>query len=204
MDLAFLLSFLAGAASLMSPCVLKLLPVVVGHSLVKGKFKEILAFTLGFFVVFSIISILTVIFTAAINYYLFYFRIIAAILLIILGVYFVLNKNIFKITNPEKFGNNAFGSFLFGFFTCLAWSPCFGAYVVAVATYSASTGNLFYSAMNMLLFSAGFSLTILVMALLTSKLNIKRLSKYSGTIRVFSGLIIIFAGVYMLLIQFYN
>lgn len=200
MDIAILLSFLAGAASLMSPCVLKILPVIIGHSLVKQKTKEILGFTLGFFVVFSILTILTVIFTAAINYYLFYFRVVAAILLIILGIYFVLNKNIFKISSPKKYGNEAFGSFLFGFFTCLAWSPCFGPYVIAVAAYSASTGNLIYSAANMLIFSAGFSLTIFIMALTASKLNLTRLGEYSGYIRVFSGLIIIIAGLYMLLI----
>jgi len=202
MDVAFLLSFLAGAASLMSPCVLKILPVIVGHSLVKQKTREIIGFTLGFFVVFTIITILTVIFTAAINYYLFYFRAVAAIFLIILGVYFILNKNIFKISNKTKYGDDTFGSFLFGFFTCLAWSPCLGPYVVAVAAYSASTGNIMFSTLNMLIFSAGFSLTILIMAFTTSKLNLKRLVKYSAYIRVFSGLIIIIAGIYMLLILF--
>jgi cytochrome c-type biogenesis protein len=201
MDIAFLLSFLAGMASLISPCVLKILPVIVGHSLVRQKTKEIIGFSLGFFVVFSILTILTVIFTAAINYYLFYFRVVAAILLIILGIFFVFDKNIFKITSPTKYGNAALGSFLFGFFTCLAWSPCFGPYVIAVATYSSSTGNLFYSAMNMLLYSAGFALTILILAFLTSRLNVKKLVKYSGPIRVFSGLIIILAGIYMLLIM---
>jgi cytochrome c-type biogenesis protein len=201
MDIAFLLSFLAGMASLISPCVLKILPVIVGHSLVRQKTKEIIGFSLGFFVVFSILTILTVIFTAVINYYLFYFRVVAAILLIILGIFFVFDKNIFKITSPTKYGNAALGSFLFGFFTCLAWSPCFGPYVIAVATYSSSTGNLFYSAMNMLLYSAGFALTILILAFLTSRLNVKKLVKYSGPIRVFSGLIIILAGIYMLLIM---
>lgn len=199
MDIAFLLSFLAGMASLISPCVLKILPVIVGHSLVRQKTKEIIGFTLGFFVVFSILTILTVIFTAVINYYLFYFRVVAAILLIVLGFYFMFNDNIFKITSSTKYGNAALGSFLFGFFTCLAWSPCFGPYVIAVATYSSSTGNLFYSAMNMLIYSAGFALTILILAFLTSRLNIKRLVEYSSYIRIFSGLIIIIAGIYMVI-----
>ena len=59
-----------------------------------------------------------------------------------------------------------------------------------------------FSALNMLIFSGGFSLTILIMAFTASKLNLKRLVKYSAYIRVFSGLIIIIAGIYMLLILF--
>jgi cytochrome c-type biogenesis protein len=202
MDIALIFSFLAGMASLISPCVLKVLPVIVGHSLVRQKTREIIGFTLGFFVVFSILTILTVIFTAAINYYLFYFKAVAAILLIVLGFYFMFNDNIFKISNPTKYKNAALGSFLFGFLTCLAWSPCFGPYIIAVATYSSSTGNMLYSAANMLIYSAGFAFTILILAFLTSRIDIKRLVKYSSYIRIFSGLIIIIAGLYMLLILF--
>jgi len=85
-----------------------------------------------------------------------------------------------------------------GFLTCLAWSPCFGPYVVAVATYSASTGNIGYSIINMAIFAGGFSLTILMMAFLMSKIDFKAILKYSDWIRIISGVIIALAGLYML------
>lgn len=83
----------------------------------------------------------------------------------------------------------------------MAWSPCFGPYIVAVAAYSASTGNLFYSAINMLLFTAGFSLTILVLAFTLSRINLERLMRYTSSVKILSGIIIIIAGFYMLLTQ---
>ena len=85
-----------------------------------------------------------------------------------------------------------------GFLTCLAWSPCFGPYVVAIATYSASTGDVGYSIVNMALFAVGFSLTILIMAFLMSRIDFKKIIKYSDWIRIISGAIIVIAGLYML------
>ncbi|KAF5072320.1 Cytochrome C biogenesis protein transmembrane region [anaerobic digester metagenome] len=204
METGFLLSFLAGMASIISPCVLPLIPIVVGFSLLKRKNTEIVAFGLGFFLLFAIITILTAIFTAAINYYLLYFRIAAALILVIIGVLFIVNKRLFNISAPSISNTSdsqkgIVGSFLMGFLTCLAWSPCFGPYVVAVATYSASTGNIGYSIINMAIFAGGFSLTILIMAFLMSKIDFKAIIKYSDWVRIISGVIIALAGLYMLI-----
>lgn len=206
METGFLISFLAGMASIISPCVLPLIPIVVGFSLLKRKNTEIVAFGLGFFLLFAIITIFTAIFTAAINYYLLYFRIAAALILVMIGVLFIVNKRLFNISTPSISNSNTpdsqkgiLGSFLMGFLTCLAWSPCFGPYVVAVATYSASTGNIGYSIINMAIFAGGFSLTILIMAFLMSRIDFKAIIKYSDWVRIISGVIIALAGLYMLI-----
>ena len=129
-------------------------------------------------------------FTVAINHYLLYFRAVAAILIIIMGIIFLLNKNIFKFSHSLKYRNNAAKSLIVGILTCIAWSPCYGPYIVAVAAYSASTGNWFDSALNMTLFSAGFSVSLFILAFLTSKLNLKILLKHYDSIRIISGIII--------------
>lgn len=201
MSVDFLVSFLAGLASVLSPCVLPLIPVVVGHSLLKKNMAETISFIGGFSLVFAIITILTILFTAAINQYLFYFRITASLFLIALGIYLIMSPNLFKITYTPLYHNKFLGSFIMGFITCMAWSPCFGPYAVAIAAYSASTGNLFYSAINMLLFTAGFSLTIVALAFTISRINLERLIKYTSSIRILTGIIIIIAALYMLLIQ---
>jgi len=198
MDIGYLISFTAGILSVISPCVVPLIPIVVGHSLLKRNNIEILAFITGFFLVFVILSLFTVMFTVAINHYLLYFRAVAAILIIIMGIIFLFNKNIFKFSYNLKYRNNVVESLIVGVLTCIAWSPCYGPYIVAVAAYSASTGNWLYSALNMTLFSAGFSVSIFALAFLTSKLNLKILLKHYDSIRIFSGIIIIIAGIYLL------
>ncbi len=199
MNVSFLISFSTGAASVISPCVLPLIPIVIGHSVLKKKFSQTTSFILGFFLVFTTITALTVLFTAAINHYLLYFRIAAALILVAVGIFFIVDKNILKVSYMPKHNNKNSGSFMLGILTCLAWSPCYGPYIVAIAAYSASTGNLLYTSVNMALFAAGFSLTLLLIGIFTSKLNFDRLINYSKWIRIGSGSIILIAGFYLLL-----
>lgn len=98
-----------------------------------------------------------------------------------------------------KYDDGLLGSFFMGFIGCLAWSPCFGPYIVAIATYSVSAGNIWFSLINMLFFTIGFSLTILLFALLASKIDLSKVIEYSDGIRIFSGMIILIAGIYMLI-----
>jgi len=202
MVLDYLISFSAGIVSVLSPCVLPLIPVVVSHSILKKDIGSTISFVLGFFMLFAVITILTVLFTAAINYYLFYFRVLASIFLIILGILLVYDPTIFNMGYLKQTDGNVSSSFIFGFVTCLAWSPCFGPYIAVIAAYSVSTGDMVSSIINMLLFSLGFSVTILILAFTLSKINLEKITKYSSGIRTFAGLIIIAAGVYMLLTQF--
>lgn len=197
MNIGFVVSFSAGVVSVLSPCVLPLIPIVVGQSLMKRELSQILLFITGFFMVFAVVTVLTVVFTAAVNHYLLYFRVVAALLITLLGVLLIFNKNIFKFYTP-KHGEKGLGPFIIGFLTCLAWSPCYGPYVVSVAAYSASTGNTFLTAVNMALFAGGFSLTLFVIAFTASKIKFHGMIKYYDDVRIFSGIIITIAGLYML------
>ena len=199
MNVSFLISFFTGVISVLSPCVLPIIPLVVGHSLLRKEISQTLSFIFGFFLIFMVVTALTVLFTAAINYYLLYFRIAAALILVGIGIFFIIDKNILKFSYTPKYNNKNTGSFMLGLLTCLAWSPCYGPYLIAIAAYSASTGNLLYTSLNMALFAAGFSLTLLIIGIFASKLNLERIIRYSGGIRIGSGALILIAGLYLLL-----
>lgn len=199
MDIFPLISFLAGIASVLSPCVLPVIPLVIGYTLVERKKTEILAFVIGLFLIFTITIVLTMVFTAAINYYLHYFRIIASLILIVLGIMIIANKNLFKLSvTPDSNRRGVIGSFMWGLLTSLAWAPCYGSYLIALITFSISTGNTVYSALNLILYTAGFSLSILVLGLLVSSVNIEKLAGKADIIRKISGILITAAGIYMI------
>ncbi|PKL67298.1 MAG: cytochrome c biogenesis protein CcdA [Methanobacteriales archaeon HGW-Methanobacteriales-1] len=199
MDIVPLFSFLAGIASVLSPCVLPVIPILIGYALLERRKTEILAFVMGLFLIFTLTIVLTIVFTAAINYYLHYFRIIASLILIALGIMIIANKNLFKfsIASDSK-QRGVFGSFMWGILTSMAWAPCYGSYLIALITFSISTGNAFYSALNLILYTAGFSISILVLGLLVSSANIERLAKKADLIRKISGILISGAGIYMI------
>jgi len=198
MDLGYLASFTAGVLSVISPCVIPLIPIIVGHSLLKRDHTEILIFSAGFFLVFAVLTLLTGMFTLAIAHYLLYFRVVAAVLIIFIGTVFMLNKNMFNFSHDLKNENKRFEPLIAGVLTCIAWSPCYGPYIVAVAAYSASTGNWVYNVLNMILYSSGFSFSIFILALLTSRINLEGLMKHYDSIRKISGAMIIIAGIYLL------
>ncbi|GAB4305819.1 MAG: hypothetical protein Kow0019_00080 [Methanobacteriaceae archaeon] len=81
----------------------------------------------------------------------------------------------------------------------MAWAPCYGAYLIALIAYNVSTGNLGYTIINLTLFTLGFSLTLLLIAFLTSKINLKKIIQYTNWIRIISGIIIFTAGLFLLL-----
>jgi cytochrome c-type biogenesis protein len=199
MNIIPLFSFLAGIASVLSPCVLPVIPIVIGYTLLERRKTEILAFVVGLFLIFTLTIVLTIVFTAAINYYLHYFRIIASIILIALGIMIIVNKNLFKFSHaPDSNRKGVFGSFMWGILTSLAWAPCYGSYLIALITFSISTGNAFYSALNLLLYTVGFSISILIIGILVSSANIEKLVKKADLIRNISGILILGAGVYMI------
>lgn len=199
MDIVPIISFFAGVASVLSPCVLPIIPLVIGYTLPQRKTTEILAFVLGLFSIFALTILLTIIFTAAIQFYLNYFRIIAAIILIVLGILIILDKNLFNSSFSYKSDKKGIlGSFSWGLITSVAWAPCYGSYLIALITFSVSSGNMLYSAINLISYTAGFAVSIFVFGLIISRINLERLIGHSIKIKQISGLLIFSAGLYML------
>lgn len=115
-----------------------------------------------------------------------------------MGLALLFKKNILNFKFKTNYKYEVSGSFFAGLLTSLAWSPCYGPYIVAVAAFSASSGNWIYSVFNMTLFALGFSMALLIVAIITSKISLEFFVKYSDKIRIISGIIIIMAGIYLL------
>jgi len=216
MDIIPLFSFLAGIASILSPCILPIIPVLFGYFLAKKKKIEIISFILGLFSIFLIFIILTMVFTAAINHYLHYIRIIASLILITLGTGILLNKNILNISHStynfdssSKDKNKSTlklikSSYIIGILTALAWAPCYGTYLISLISFSVSTGNTFYSGVNLVIYTLGFGLSLFIIGFLISTINIQKLINNADLINKISGILIIIGGIYLLWIQFFG
>jgi len=218
MDIIPLFSFLAGLASILSPCILAIMPMFIAYFLVKKKKIEIISFILGLFSIFLFFIILTMAFTAAINQYLHYIRIIASLILITLGTAILLNKNILNINSnynfdsksKNKYNKNKSSLSLFkssytvGLLTSIAWAPCYGPYLISLISFSVSTGDILYSGVNLLIYTLGFGLSLFLIGFLISSINIQKLINKADLINKTSGILIIIGGIYLLWIQFFG
>ena len=143
------------------------------------------------------------IFTAALNDYFNWVRIIASIILMILGLILIFNLNLFNFNlkvNNDKGG--LVKSFLMGLVTSLAWAPCYGSYLLSLITVSISGGNVAYTGLNLLLYTLGFAFTIFLIGFIVSEINLEKINKWSNLINKICGILIFLAGVYMLLAQY--
>ncbi len=203
MDFMFIISFLVGITSVLSPCVLPVIPIIIAYSILERDKSETLVFTFGLFSVFFLIIVLSMIFTAAITHYLHWIRILASLILIFLGLVLLFNLNLFNFNLRVK--NNKTGllkSFLMGLVTSLAWAPCYGSYLLSLMSVTISKGNVVYTGLNLLSYTLGFAFTIYLIGFIVSEINFKKINEWSNIINRICGLIILIVGVYMLLAQY--
>lgn len=92
-------AFFAGVVSVLSPCILPVIPAVFAYSTEKGKFRP-LAIVLGLSISFTSMGIVTSLFGATLTAYLDLLYVFAEALLITMGVSLLFDLNIFNF-----FGN---------------------------------------------------------------------------------------------------
>ncbi len=202
MEVIPFISFLTGVISILSPCILPILPIFIGFSL-KSKTKlELISFTFGLFLIFTVIIFFTAFFTAAVYKYIFYVRIISAIVLLIIGLLMLFNYSFNFISISHKHGDGVVGSFVLGFLTSIAWAPCYSGYLISLISILVSSANPFFVAFNIILYCLGFAFTLFVLSFILSKINVGSfISKTNYIPRIFA-LLIIVGAIYMLVTLF--
>ena len=194
MDIFPLLSFFTGVISILSPCILPILPIFVAFSLKSKTKTELVSFICGLFSIFLIIIILTGFFTAIVYHYIVYFRLIAAIILFIIGILMLFDYSFsFKSITPR---NNT-GSFMLGLLTSLAWAPCYSAYLISLISLLVSSNNPQYAIFNIILYCLGFAVTLFVLSFVISKIDLEKLISKTKIIPKIFAILIIIGAVYL-------
>lgn len=192
MEIFPLISFLTGVISILSPCILPIIPIVVAFCLKSDNKREVFSFTLGLFTVFIAIIFLTGFFTSLVYRYLFYIRILSALILLAIGILMLFDYSIGSGAISPKDNGGALGSFGLGLLTSISWAPCYGAYLISLIALLVSTNDAAYAAFNIFLYCLGFALTLFVLGLVISKIDLeKMISKTKYIPKVFAILIII-------------
>ncbi len=212
--------FLEGVLSFFSPCVIPIIPIYL--SMLAGK-KELdkegnivynratiiinsLFFTTGIAVTFFLISFATSMLSTFFNSNISILQTISAILIIFMGLLQlgIFNNNFlkreFSFKNKIKTKKiNPFIAFAMGFTFSFSWTPCIGPILASVFLYASThTGILSY--LLVIVYSIGFILPFLIVALFaTSLLNvIKKRPKIMNYAVIISGIILVIIGVSIL------
>lgn len=198
MEIMPIVSFFTGVISVLSPCIIPTLPIIVGFSLKTKSKAEIFSFILGLFSIFTLMIFLTGFFTAILYRYIIYVRVIAAVLLLIIGILMFFDYSLSFKSIKARNGEGLLNSFILGFLTSIAWADCYGGYLVSLITLLVSSNSHLYAVGNILIYCIGFALTLLVLCLAISRIDLERLSSKASYIPKIFAVLIIFGAIYML------
>lgn len=207
----YVLTFLEGLASFISPCLLPMLPIYISYFMGEeenNKKKAVInsvGFVLGFTLVFLILSIFASTIGRFISAYTKYIKIAFGIIIIVLGLNYmeVFKLNFLNKTKGIQMKNknlNFFKSLLFGILFSISWTPCIGTFLSSALLLIAKEQELLKGILLMVVYSIGLGIPFIISVCLIEKLKevfdfIKRNYK---KVKILSGLILIGMGFYMI------
>ena len=174
-----LLALLAGILSILSPCVLPLVPIVLGAATSEHRFGPV-ALAAGLALSFTAIGLFVATIGFSIGLDAGFFRMVAALLLMALGLVLVLpslQTRLATAAGPasqwtqERFGgfstSGLHGQFLVGLLLGAVWSPCVGPTLGAASVLAAQGQDLGQVGLTMLAFGIGAGLPLVLLGLLS-------------------------------------
>ncbi len=206
----YLLGFSAGGLSLLAPCVLPILPLIISSSLRTSKYGPILT-ALGLTFSFTLFGILTNVFTSVFDPDLI--RSIGAIVLILVGLIFLIpNLKDLSSTTFQKISDVGFrlqnkippkhplADFFGGALLGMIWSPCTGPTLGLAIGLASKAQDLTHATLIFLFFGLGAGLGLLALGFLIQKFTFLRtkLLSFGKFLNMGAGIFSVFLGVLIL------
>lgn len=200
-------AFIAGIVTILSPCVLPLLPVLLASSSIEGRWRPF-GLILGFATFFTGITLLLSLLVRQISISPDAHRTAAAVIFVVMGLVLAIPalKARFELAASgvtSRFSGGSgrrsegfFGGLLAGAGLGLAWTPCVGPIMAAVITLALNQQTTLWSALTAISFSLGTALPMGTAVLLGQRLysRIGFLKKNSARIQQVMGILILLVG----------
>lgn len=179
--MTYLISFLEGIITFLSPCLLPMLPIYVsyfaggGERSTRKTLTNALGFILGFTVVFVALGALAGTLGSFLKSHQTAVNIVSGLLVIFFGLSFL---GVFRLSffqgsrfrvDSEHMG--FFSALIFGLIFSLGWTPCVGAFLGSALALASQQGHVVQGMVMLLAYSLGLGVPFLLSALLIDKLK---------------------------------
>ena len=203
----YLISFLEGIITFISPCLLPMLPIYISYFAGGGErttaktLKGAVGFVTGFTIVFVMLGALAGTVGSFLREYRTTVNIISGLIVIIFGLNFlgVFKLNIFKGNQRSVKTDNMgfFSAMLFGIIFSVGWTPCVGAFLGSALMLASQQGHIAEGMLMLLSYSLGLGIPFILSAVLIDylksafnwiKRNYKIINLISGSLLVIIGI----------------
>ena len=205
----YLISFLEGIITFISPCLLPMLPIYIsyfagGGERTTGKtLKGALGFVTGFTMVFVAMGALAGTLGSFLKEYQTGVNIVSGLVVVFFGLNFlgVLQVNLFRGGHRAVKSDNMgfFSALVFGVVFSIGWTPCVGAFLGSALMLASQQGHVAEGMGMLLAYSLGLGIPFLLSAVLIDYLKnafnwIKRNYQVINTV---SGIALVLIGILM-------
>ncbi len=209
----YIITFVEGLISFISPCFLPMLPVYVAYfagGTREGREKKTLVNALMFIMGFTLVFVALGVFAAGLGSFLKgnqkLLNIVSGALMILFGLSFleIIPLKFFQGLSSIKNRSGSVGllsSFTFGLVFSISLTPCVGAFLGSALALASSRGSVFEGAFLLLIYSLGLGLPLFISAALIAKLKstFDFIKKHYKVINLISGVFLIITGILMIL-----
>ena len=205
----YLISFLEGIITFVSPCLLPMLPIYVSYFAggsernLKRIIKNALGFILGFTVVFVLLGALAGTFGRLLREHQVIVNIITGLIVIFFGLNFlgVIKLTLFKGSNHTVRADNMnfFSALVFGVIFSIGWTPCVGAFLGSALALASQQGHVLQGMLMLFVYSLGLGVPFVLSAVLIDQLKtaFDWIKRHYNIINAVSGGFLIVVGVLM-------
>lgn len=206
----YIITFLEGIISFISPCMLPMLPVYISYFAGQNKDDEgkslkvifkVIAFVVGFTVVFTTLGIFSGTLGKLLSEYQTIVNIVSGVIVILFGLSYleVFHIPFFKGMNKGYKVTGIASAFLFGAIYSISLTPCVGAFLGSALMLASSAGGALRGAVLLLIYSLGLGIPFIFSAILLDKLSdaFTFIKKHYKTINLISGIALIVIGILM-------
>jgi len=218
---ALIIAFLGGIISSVSPCVLSLLPIMIGYiggyseDNVSKAFFQSLLFVLGMTIVLTIVGVVAALAGQVIGSFIGpFWYIVLALISIVMGLCLL---EIFYINFPtfvKDMPKNKYGKFLSPIILGMAFgtiaTPCSTPILIMLVSYVAYESNFVFGILMLSCYAFGHSILLLITGTFTGVIKqivhirswTKYITKTSGVILILIGIILLLYGIFPQFISF--
>lgn len=205
----YVISFLEGVVTFISPCLLPMLPIYIsyfaggGERSVKKTLSGALGFVTGFTIVFVALGALAGTLGSLLKEYQTAVNIVSGLIVIFFGLNFlgVFKLNLFKGSNHKVNTKNMgfFSAMLFGIIFSVSWTPCVGAFLGSALMLASQQGHVGEGVVMLLVYSLGLGIPFVLSAVLIDYLKsaFNWIKKHYKIINIVCGVLLILVGVLM-------
>ena len=194
----------AGLASVLSPCVLPVVPVIVAGAERKDPLRPLLI-VLGLSLTFMTMGAVSSLFGELLVGRTRSIEIAGALVIVTMGILLLFNANIFKrlyaLSNIRVTGDGRFSGLVLGMALGLVWVPCIGPMLSSILAMVGTSGELARGIILLGFYSLGLAVPMLAIAysshLLQSRL--RAVAQHETIVRTVTGGVLVLFGLYQIL-----